>query len=214
MKIPVVFDFKNWLKRELVGFKGHTLPHCFLFAHLPDGSCGLKMKDYHTTPSPWVGTVNNPTNWVKLLHQMPAGFPEVIYPNPLDPARVKNLLKHESMMSDQAVEWAREVNELGCFPSEEISLEHLYFEQVIFFLFKNKIIFSFSSTSISSQQFFFPLSTSIREQQHTLPRLTRSSQQQRLALSSPATHSARPTRFLWSRQIVKLRIWLTWNVGQ
>lgn len=65
---------------------------------------------------------------------MPAGFPEVIYPNPLDPIRVRNLLKHESMMSEEAVEWAREVNELGSFPAEDICLENLSFEKVLLLL--------------------------------------------------------------------------------
>ena len=77
----------NWIgffapfSREISGLNS---AHVFLFKKLENGSVGMKAKKWHSTDDEWIGSMDDPHNWMKIMPQFPEGFPETVDRNAIE----------------------------------------------------------------------------------------------------------------------------------
>ena len=81
--IHKVFNWSGFFAPYLKEMSGHSSPHVFLFRRLPDGNVGMKTKAFHGTSDPWLGSTQNPDDWMIVMHSFPQGFPVEMQPQDL-----------------------------------------------------------------------------------------------------------------------------------
>ena len=78
--LPCVFNFVGFLAPFVKAISGLNSAHVFLIRKLPTGNVGMKIKKWHSTSEPWMGSITSPDNWIELLSSKPPGFPAIVPP--------------------------------------------------------------------------------------------------------------------------------------
>ena len=91
--LPAVFNFIGFFAPFLRDIGGLNSAHVFLFRKLPSGIVGMKVKQWHSTDCQWTGASNSPQEWIELMHEIPAGFPEVVLPHDIEDMLTDKVVK-------------------------------------------------------------------------------------------------------------------------